>query len=213
MSQVVINNNAVLDTEEFWYHGFDYNATPGSRAQITTVILPGMVMCCDPEAYADDQTYQDAGSGSTNLPTGTDFGLMRLYPAKGGGTNEVRRMRNVTRPATATLACFAGIVTDVLNARKWGIQSVGAGPHWLKLAKTGEMVMARINGTVTYGQRLMPSNGSFYLVPYTGTSTDAAAVLTSLTNFSYTCATALKSGTFDGSTLVPVKLSGANTQP
>lgn len=134
------SSDAAQTTHQYWYHGFDYNATPGSRAQITTVIIPGMVMAHDPEAYTDDYAVQNAGTGTSNLPSGTDYGQMVLNPPAGGGVNQTRLVRNVTRPETALLYLTAGVVKTVgQDRRAWGTQSAGAGPQWVELFQLGEV--------------------------------------------------------------------------
>ena len=161
-----INNyDAAQTTHQYWYHGFTYNATPGSRAQITTVILPGMVVAHDPEAYTDDYTFQNAGTGSTNLPSGTDYGQMVLNPPAGGGVNQTRLIRNVTRPETALLYLPAGVVKTVHPDRRvWGAQSAGAGPQWLELFTNAEVapVLCTWTGlTPAVGDFVVPTAGSF----------------------------------------------------
>lgn len=159
------NSDAAQSTHQYWYHGFDFNATPGSRAQITTVILPGMVMAHDPEAYTDDYTYQNAGTGTSNLPSGTDYGQMTLQPPAGNGVNQARLIRNVTRPETAILYLTAGVVKNIgPDRRVWGSQSVGAGPQWVELYQLGEVapVYCTWSGiTPAVGDLVIPTAASF----------------------------------------------------
>lgn len=161
-----IQANTVAQTShQFWYHGFTFNATPGSRAQITTVILPGMIMAIDPEAYTDDYTYQNAGTGSTNLPSGTDYGQMVLNPPAGGGVNQARLVRNVTRPETALLYLSAGVVKNPHPDRRvFGAQSAAAGPQWLELYTGAEVVpvLCTWSGiTPAVGDIIIPTAASF----------------------------------------------------
>lgn len=159
------NSDSGASIQSYWYHGFDYNATPGSRAQITTVLAPGMILAHDPEAYTDDYTYQNSGSGSSNLPSGTDYGQMVLYPPA-GTTNNARLIRNVTRPATALLYVPAGVIKSIgQDRRAWGSQSAGAGPQWVELYQSGEVVdvLCTWSGiTPAVGDWVVPTAGSFY---------------------------------------------------
>lgn len=158
------NSDASATIQSYWYHGFDYNATPGSRAQITTVLTPGMVLAHDPEAYTDDFTFQNSGSGSSNLPSGTDYGQMVLNPPA-GTTNNARLIRNVTRPETAILYLIAGVVKSIgPDRRVWGSQSAGAGPQWVELFQLGEVapVLCTWSGiTPAIGDLVIPTAGSF----------------------------------------------------
>jgi len=217
---MVFGNNVSIALLDAWYHGFDYNATPGSRAQITTVLKPGFFLCTDPEAYADDATYQASGSGSSVLPTGADYGPMTLHPEPltvGTGDCKDRKLaRAVTRPATAVLNLCFGVIVDIENPRAWGSQSLGAGPHRVRCAVSGETVLARLNGSFTYGDPIMLSNGSFYGVPVSYTLAAANTTGGIDTAIGYGLAAnrkivgyALETGTFDGTTLTRIRL-GSN---
>lgn len=95
-----------LVERDFWFPGWTYNATPGSRAAITGTVLAGSVFCLDPEAFDDRAT----------LPAG-----MNLFPDK-TGTNQIARVLNVTRPATGILGMIAGVSTTpftVSSAGQW----------------------------------------------------------------------------------------------
>lgn len=162
-----INNyDSGQSSQAYWYHGFTYNATPGSRAQITTVLAPGMILAHDPEAYTDDYTYQNAGTGSTVLPSGTDYGQMVLQPPAGGGVNPARLIRNVTRPETELLYVPAGVIKTIgPDRRVWGSQSAGAGPQWVELFQAGEVVDVLCTWssiTPAVGDWVVPTAGSFY---------------------------------------------------
>lgn len=157
-------------THQFWYHGFTYNATPGSRAQITTPITPGMVMCHDPEAYTDDYVYQNSGSGTSNLPTGADYGPMLLQPPAGpvgaaSGVNVARTIRNITRPATGLLNLVAGVVKNPHPDKvAYGAQAAGAGPQWVELITASEAAWVLCTWssiTPAHGDVLIAADGTF----------------------------------------------------
>lgn len=215
-----MDNNASQCVKSFWYHGFNYNATLASRAQITTVITEGMFFALDIEAHEDINV-----SGGTP-PTGTDYGLMNIKPEPNGGSNTgtgnaaFALSRVVTKPYTNSLAAFAGVVAGRTNARKWGSQSFGAGPQYLELATGGEVVMCRLNGTFAKYQDIVLSNDSFFGVPWTQTASSYAGVASTgqivtgtdaaiLANYNlrrYTVGVCLLAGTYDGTQLVPCRI-------
>lgn len=217
---MVFGNNVSIALLDAWYHGFDYNATPGSRVQITDVLKPGFFLCLDPEAYADDATYQASGSGSSLLKVGADYGLMSLNPepyAAGQGDNKDRKLaRAVTQPKTGLLNLPFGVIVDVINPRVWGSQSLGAGPHMVRCAVAGESVQARLNGSFTYGDPIMLATGSFYGVPVSYTLAAAnttggidTAIDNAIKAQRKIVGYALETGNFDGTTLTRIRL-GSN---
>ncbi|MDX2147579.1 MAG: hypothetical protein SFZ23_08665 [Planctomycetota bacterium] len=135
----------------FWYTGFTYNATPGSRAAITTTITNGMALCLDPEAFDD----------RASLPSGMTLRGLGLTSTGALGSSQNARSVNVTRPATAILGLFAGIVVGQPPGGR-------AGPQTLQLATAGENIEALVQGNVAaYASTLVPVDGQFYLAPLT----------------------------------------------
>lgn len=209
-----MDNNASQCVKTFWYHGFNYNATLASRAQITTVITEGMFFALDIEAHEDINV-----SGGTP-PTGTDYGLMSIKPEPNGGSNTstgnaaFALSRVVTKPYTNSLSAFAGVVTGRTNARKWGSQSYGAGPQYLELATGGEVVMCRLNGTFSKYTEIMLANDSFFGIPWaavdvtsTVNQTTVNAALASVrSQHQKTVGVCLLAGTYDGTQLVPCRI-------
>jgi hypothetical protein len=209
-----MDNNASACVKTFWYHGFSYNATLASRAQITTVITEGMFFCLDIEAHEDINV-----SGGTP-PTGTDYGTMNIKPEPnaGSGTSTGNAAfalsKIVTKPYTNSLSGFAGVVAGRTNARKWGSQSYGAGPQYLELATHGPVVMCRLNGTFSKYTEIMLANDSFFGVPWaavdvtsTVNQTTVNAALASVrSQHQKTVGTCLLAGTYDGSQLVPCRI-------
>lgn len=142
---------------DFWFHGFTYNATPGSRTQITGTIYNGSVFCLDPEA-ADDNAAVNP------YPTG-----MVLQGQHGVGTlgenGDTRYVYNVTQPATGILDMFAGIL---VGAPPEGLASADyATGRWVSLATRADMIPVRMNGTTANvytgatASLLIPTDGSW----------------------------------------------------
>lgn len=175
-----MDNNASACVKTFWYHGFTYNATFGSRTQIPTVITEGMFFCLDIEAHVD------LNVGAAAQPTGSnivDYGPVNLKPnptaasLTDAGYAAWALSRIVTKPYTNSLPAFAGVVVGRKNAKKWGAQSYGAGPQYLDLATGGEVVMCRLNGTFMGNYtEIMLSNDSFYGVPFAPATSAYAGV-------------------------------------
>lgn len=213
-----MDNNASVIVKSFYYHGFNYNATLASRIQITTVITEGMFFCIDPEAH------NDINRAAGTPPTGTDYGPMGIRPEVNGGSvtslgNESWSVARVaTRPATAILPLFAGVVINRRSPRKWGSQSYGAGPQYLDLVTGGEVVLCRLNGTFTLGQEIMLEDGSFFGVPSTAIdvtstvnqTTVNTALATAQTRRRITVGQCLSlgasAGVFTGAELVPCRI-------
>ncbi len=124
-----------------------------------------MILAHDPEAYTDDYTFQNANSGSSNLPAGTDYGQMTLQPPEGGGVNWARLIRPVTRPETSLLYLTAGVVAAIGQDRTiWGSQSAGAGPQWATCFVQCEACPVRCTWTgitPALGDIVIPTAGSF----------------------------------------------------
>jgi len=209
--------NSCEDLFDFWYHGMTYNATAASRAQITTVITPGMIMAIDPEAYTDDFTYQNSGSGSSALPSGTDYGQMVLEP-RAGVANPARLVRNVTRPETAMLYLVAGVVKyPHPNMVKWGSQSAGAGPQWLSLMTRNEVcdVLCTWSGiTPAIGDIVIPTAASFagnIIAQGSATAAQFAQSIGRVVSTLDSAGSAL--GSSGTNSLVKVRLVGPNLSP
>lgn len=149
---MVLYNQAYENTRPFWFHGFTYNATPGSRTQITDTIKNGYVFCLDPEASAD------AGTSDANLPSG-----MALRPPYAQVSN-ARYARNVTKPATGILPLVAGIVTN-LPPEGLAAADYAGGGVWIDLIVESEAVLAYTHANMTYGVTLLgAANGDWGLV-------------------------------------------------
>lgn len=122
---------------QFWFHGFTFNATPGSRTALSGTVYNGSLFCLDPEA-ADDN------AAVSPFPTG-----MSLAGQHGAGTlgenGDTRYVYNVTQPATGILDLFAGILVSAppegLTATQYGTGM------WVTLAVRADMIPVRMNGT------------------------------------------------------------------
>lgn len=160
----LLAETAKVRTSWFWFHGFNYNTTPGSRTifsvDATDTIKAGYAFCLDPEAYTDEAT----------LPTDATTGVKMTIKGK----STARYVRNVTKPATGILNLFAGVVVNA----EGGIPPAGLKPSldrglggyrggiWLELAYSAEAVPALILGDMSsngYGELLGPVNAQWYL--------------------------------------------------
>lgn len=123
--------------KDFWFHGHNYNATPGSRQAVTGNILNGSIFCIDPEAYTDEAT----------LPAGMSI--------KGNG--DAKYAINVCKPTTGVLSLVAGVL---VNAPYGGIpSSTYTGGCWVQLAVAGDSVPVLF----TSGVALDYNDGGSYL--------------------------------------------------
>lgn len=128
MSLVATSETISRKTRHRWFHGFTYNATPGSRTQITDTIKNGYVFCHDAEA----------GFDSASLPTG-----MVIQ----GGSGDARLVKNVTKPATGVLTQFAGVVVGLPPE---GLPaSAYANGCWLELCYDAEAVKTYMLGDMS----------------------------------------------------------------
>jgi hypothetical protein len=131
--------------KDFWFHGYDYNATPGSRTAVTGNILNGSIFCLDPEAYTDE----------SSLPSGMTI--------KGNGS--AKYALNVCKPTTGVLSLVAGVL---VNAPHGGLTSAQyTGGCWVQLAVAGDSVPVLFTNSVslTYGDGgsyLGATNGQWY---------------------------------------------------
>ncbi len=168
MSQSTYGSAKVV-VREFWYHGFTYNTTPGSRTEVSDTIKNGYAFCLDPEAVAD----------RASLPTGTNWGQMDIKPVderlNTGTLKPGTYIYNVTKPATGILGLVAGIAVDLPPEGK-------AGPQWIKLAVQAEAIDTWFLGDTTasspagYEAQLGTVNGQWYLSPLAPGNTSDATV-------------------------------------
>lgn len=118
----------------FWFPGWTYNTTPGSRTRLTQTFVNGSVFCIDPEAAVDFAT----------LPAG-----MTIQP-EGDATAIGRRITNVTRPATGILSLVAGVLvnapSDGLRGDRSSIDGGYLGGCWIDLVVDAEAVEALVQG-------------------------------------------------------------------
>lgn len=178
-------SGAVRMTRRFFFPGYTYNATAGSRTAITSTLTNGMVLCLDPLAW-DHRGTVISGRAVPQVEAILD-GILN------------QRTINVTQPATAILNLVAGIVVGLPTS---GVPSseYQAGVN-LQLATAGE-VMALVQGNVTaHGLPLTATNGQTYLVPQSDTGSNGA-------NYPLTVGYALQTGNFASPTLIPVRLAG-----
>jgi len=123
--------------KDFWFHGYNYNATPGSRQAVTGNILNGSIFCIDPEAYTDE----------SSLPSGMVL--------KGSG--DAKYAINVCKPTTGVLSLVAGVL---VNAPYGGLpSSTYTGGCWVTLAVAGDSVPVLF----TSGVALDYNDGGSYL--------------------------------------------------
>lgn len=156
MKSIVSNFPVAPLIRECWFHGYTYNATPGSRTALSSVandtIRNGHVFCFDPEAYID----------RASLPTGMVI--------KGDGENA--RMMNVCKPTTGVLRMFAGVVLDNsigpdgLRPDRTPSQGGYKGGRYIKLAYFGCDISTLVLGdfsSTAFDTDLAPQNGQWYL--------------------------------------------------
>lgn len=137
----------------FWFHGFTYNATPGSRTAITGTIYNGYVFCLDPEAFADSGWSSSSPMSFPNLPSG-----MILK-----GTGDGFYCANVTKPTTGILPLVAGFATGLPPE---GITAADyAAGMWIDLVVQAEAAQVYTHANMTYGSTLLvAANGDWGLV-------------------------------------------------
>jgi hypothetical protein len=141
-----------------WFHGFTFNATPGSRTAFssaaTDTIKNGHVFCFDPEAYED----------RASLPTGMLLGK-RLSSNSLASPEDVP----VTKPATGILGLFAGVVVDLPPEGLRPDKEYGNGGYKggvrLKLRCSGPAIANMVGDCTSTGYEtlLAPTNGSWAL--------------------------------------------------
>jgi hypothetical protein len=143
---------------KFWFPGWTYNTTPGSRARLTQTFVNGSVFCIDPEAAVDFAT----------LPSG-----MVIQP-EGDSAAIGRRITNVTRPQTGILSLIAGVLVnapgDGLRGDRSEIEGGYLGGCWIDLVVDAEAVEALVQGDVSASDaydsvRLGAVDGQPYLAP------------------------------------------------
>lgn len=211
------NNNARQNHAIGFYTGFGYNATLASRAQITTVITPGMCFCYDNELYNDYLS-------SDTRPTGTDYGKLALGPDSTTVNPAYAYSRLITRPATNLLSKFFGVAVGTIMPKAYGSQAVGAGPHEIECAVDGEAVPILLNGDFSSETRVMLTDGQFYGVPWAQTAASTsggsspsatnvnssvdAAILANINSVGRIIAECLVPGNYSSTTLVMCRVYG-----
>lgn len=137
--------NATVRTKMFWYHGYTFNATPGSRTAIGEAIQNGYVFCLDPESYVD----------RASAPSGMVIEQ----------TNDTGYCLNVTKPTTGILDLMAGVV---VNAPSGGFSATYFNSGgWIELAVAADLVqvLTTASEALVYGGSsatiLAPANGSW----------------------------------------------------
>lgn len=129
------NRNWVL--KDFWFHGYNYNATPVSRTAVTGSILNGSLFCIDPEAYTDE----------SSLPAGMSI--------KGNG--DAKYVQNVCKPTTGVLSLVAGVLVSAPYGGLTATQYTGG--CWVTLAVKADSVPVLF----TSGVALDYNDGGSYL--------------------------------------------------
>lgn len=141
-----------------FFTNWTYNATPGSRAHLSssaTVLKNGYAVCFDATAEADNGTS-------------TSDGVFRPHGVGSYG--------NVTKPATAILGGFAGIITG-LNGDLTLQPGEGA---WIKIQTHGE-IDALTKADLALFDVLAVANDSWWLIKAANNPNSAAAFNTALT--------------------------------
>jgi hypothetical protein len=178
-------SGATRITRRFFFPGYTFNATAGSRTAISTTLTNGMVLCVDPLAW-DHRGTVISGRAVPQVETELN-GILN------------QRTINATVPATAILNLVAGVVVGLPNSGLASSEYTGGAN--LQVATAGE-VMALVQGNVTaYNLPLVAVNGQTYLAPAADTGTNGA-------NYPLTVGYALQIGNFATPTLVPVRLVG-----
>ena len=143
----------------FWYTGFDYNATYGSRAAVNEDIVTGSVFCLDPE-LTTDHFATAAASRTSGLSISGSRGT-----ASSDGTELAPRHRhmNVTKPASGITSLFAGVyvgptIPAADTAKGIMLPLVVAGFVNVKLDANSD--------NVTFGDTLLPQAASWDAVEY-----------------------------------------------
>jgi len=132
-------------TRRVWFPGYSYNATLGSRTQLTDTIKNGYPVCVDLEATADGfaAPTDNANAGSySGTPTGTyptDATYGRQMKMEGYGDD--RFVINVCKPHTSNLHMFAGCIVGLPPAGLLGTAGPEAGGYvggvWLDVQVIG----------------------------------------------------------------------------
>ena len=139
-------------TREVWYPGYDYNATPGSRAVETDTIKNGYVFVFDPDATTD----------VASLPS--------AMVVKGSGNG--RFCKNVMKPVTGFLQLFAGVLVEAPAEGYLGTTTRHdatpgyLGGIWLTLAYCAESVKCLVEDDISaneYTNMMGPLNDSWGL--------------------------------------------------
>ncbi len=177
---------------QYWFTGWTYNATAGSRVRLTSDLVNGSIVCFDPLAYANRAT----------LPAG-----MRINPNR--DTNPfVQYAGNVTQCATAIIGLFAGVVVNLPGGKRVGSKLADFGGYkdgcWIDVAvgpanQIDALVLGDCSSTL-YDSLLSPVNGQWYASP--------VAVGTNGANLPNVIAKPLAPANFASATLTPVRLLG-----
>lgn len=120
-------------TRRVFFHGYTYNATLGSRVQLTETLKNGYVVCYDPESVSDGFAAATANANSGSYagdPTNT-YPTDSTYKAKMKleGYADDRFSTMVCKPYTAGLALVAGIVTGLPSAGLLGTTNKANGGY------------------------------------------------------------------------------------
>lgn len=142
----------------FWFPGYTFHATLGSRTQNTDTIKNGYAMCFDPEAVSDGYT---APTSNANAPTysgdptatyPTDATYKAKMQIKGAGADKL--YTNICKPFTGGERLFAGVITGLPSEGLLGTLAAGSGGYvggvWIDLIVEG-FVRAWCKANSTYG--------------------------------------------------------------
>lgn len=164
-----------------WFHGYTYNATLGSRTQLTDTIKNGYLMAIDPEAFEDgfaaataNADYPSRGTPTNTYPTDATYKAQMIL----NGYGNDRPYIQITKPTSGMSGrLLAGVITG-LTTDLVGTKLAGNGGYiggvWLTLIVAGPArayTKANSSRGTTLGADLSASGTDLYALAAIDTTT------------------------------------------
>lgn len=182
MSNVQAQGKRNPRTIRAWFHGYTYNATLGSRAQLTDTIKNGYMLAIDPEAFEDgfaaataNADYPERGTPTNTYPTDATYrAQMQLQ-----GYGNDRAYIQVTKPTSGMSGrLIAGFLTNLPPEGLVGTKMAGSGGYiggiWVDLIIEGPVrafCKANASRGSTLGADLTASGTDLYALAAIDTTT------------------------------------------
>lgn len=169
-------------TIKAWFHGYTYNATLGSRTQLTDTIKNGYLLAIDPEAFADgfaaptsNADYPVRGTPTNTYPTDATYKAQMILAGYGNDRPYIQ----VTKPTSGMSGrMLAGWITNLPPEGLVGTKMPGSGGYiggiWIDLIVEGPVrAFCKANASIgsTLGADLSASGTDLYALAAVDTTT------------------------------------------